>query len=92
MDTTFDTLAIPYVAFWMWLTLRFVNRRERWAKRALSVIATLPILYVASFGPACWLTSRTVVLRDDEVYEATAVSAAYQPLLRLAFRGPHAIS
>lgn len=35
----------------------------------------LPVLYVASFGPACWIASRV----DDGSF----VAAAYQPLMRL---------
>src|SRR5437899_2862266 len=42
-------------AFCIWLTVRIVNRRERWAKRTLAAVVGLTVLYVLSFGPACWL-------------------------------------
>lgn len=38
----------------LWLTVRVVNRRERWAMWTLAVVLGLPALYVASLGPACW--------------------------------------
>jgi hypothetical protein len=54
-----STLAIAFAAFSVWLTVRIVNRRERWAKWMLAVVLVVPVLYVASFGPACWMSSRT---------------------------------
>jgi hypothetical protein len=52
------TLAIAFAAFCIWLIVRIVNRRERWAKWAAVAVGLL-LLYVASFGPACWICSRT---------------------------------
>jgi hypothetical protein len=52
-------LGVAYAAFCVWLTVRFVNRRERWAKRTIALVIFLPLLYVLSLGPVCWLTSRT---------------------------------
>lgn len=54
----------------MWLAIRIVNRRERWAKRALAVLTCVPVLYVLSFGPACWLANRGMLnhLRIADVY------------------------
>jgi hypothetical protein len=51
-------LAVTFAAFCIWLSVRIVNRRERWAKWALTGLIVLPVLYVASFGPACWISSR----------------------------------
>ena|SRR5579872_1743411 len=50
-----------FAAFCVWLTVRIVNQRERWAKWTLAVTLSLPVLYAASFGPACWITSRVTV-------------------------------
>jgi hypothetical protein len=50
---------VAFACFCVWLTVRIVNRRERWAKWTLAMVVGLPVLYVASFGPACWFTSRT---------------------------------
>jgi hypothetical protein len=54
-------LAITFAAFCVWLTVRIVNRRERWAKRtALAVVVLLG--YPLSFGPACWFCSRLEIV------------------------------
>ncbi len=53
-------LLAAYIAILIWLTVRIVNRKERWAKRTLVVVIGLLVLYVLSFGPACWIYSRTV--------------------------------
>ena len=50
-------IATTSVALCIWLIVRFVNRRERWVKRTLLATAAMPILYVASFGPVCWITA-----------------------------------
>jgi hypothetical protein len=47
---------VAYAAFCVWLSVRIVNRRERWAKWTLAVVVGLLVLYVASFGPACWFS------------------------------------
>lgn len=48
-------LFVALAAFCVWLAVRIVNRRERCAKWTLVAVIGLPVLYVASFGPACWL-------------------------------------
>ncbi|MBI3860511.1 MAG: hypothetical protein HY290_01300 [Planctomycetia bacterium] len=45
---------VAFAAFCVWLTVRIVNRRERWAKWMLATVVGVPALYVVSFGPACW--------------------------------------
>jgi hypothetical protein len=57
MEILFLALAVAYAASAIWLTVRIVNRRERWAKRTALAVACLPLLYVLSFGPACWLAA-----------------------------------
>lgn len=39
--------------------VRIVNRRERWAKWTMFALIALPVSYVASLGPACWIYGRT---------------------------------
>jgi hypothetical protein len=68
-------------AFCVWLTVRIINRRERWAKWTLAVVVGLPVLYVASLGPACWLTSRI----DSG---AGTISKVYRPLRWTFDSGP----
>jgi hypothetical protein len=70
------SLTAAFGAFCVWLTIRFVNRRERWAKWTLAVTVGLPVLYVASFGPACWISSRAEMGQ-------TVVTWIYNPLGRL---------
>jgi hypothetical protein len=52
-----------FAAFCLWLTVRIVNRRERWAKWALAAVVGPAVLYTASFGPACWLQSPKIFAR-----------------------------
>jgi hypothetical protein len=47
---------VAFAAFGIWLGVRIFNRRERWAKRtAVGIVVALPVLYVGSFGPMCWI-------------------------------------
>jgi hypothetical protein len=52
--TILNIIGVAFAALCVWLTVRIVNRRERWAKWTLAVMVGLPMLYVLSFGPACW--------------------------------------
>ncbi|MBI3865464.1 MAG: hypothetical protein HY290_26615 [Planctomycetia bacterium] len=54
-----STLAVAFAAFCVWLTVRIVNRKERWAKRTAAGVLGVPVLYVLSFGPLCWVTSQS---------------------------------
>jgi hypothetical protein len=40
-----------FTAVLLWLTVRIVNRRERWAKWTAVAVVALPVLYVLSSGP-----------------------------------------
>ena len=56
MALALSVFGFAFAAICVWLTVRIINRRERWAKRtAVGLIVGLPLLYVASFGPACWM-------------------------------------
>jgi hypothetical protein len=46
-------LGIAFAASFVWLTVRIINRRERWAKRTAVALVVL-LVYPLSFGPACW--------------------------------------
>jgi hypothetical protein len=54
MAITLAIVGVAFAAFCVWLGVRIVNRRERWAKWMLATVVGLPVLYVASFGPVCW--------------------------------------
>src|SRR5258708_5482927 len=59
MTIIFPALAVALAAFCVWLTVQIVNRRERRAKwTAVGLIIALPMLYVVSVGPVCWLADR----------------------------------
>lgn len=45
MTPLLPTLAVALAAFCVWLTVRIVNRRERWAKWALAIALALAALF-----------------------------------------------
>jgi hypothetical protein len=57
MGIGLSIFGVVFAALCVWLTVRIVNRRERWAKWTLVVIVGLPVVYVASFGLACRLAA-----------------------------------
>ena len=85
MAAILSTLAIAFAAFCVWLTVRIVNRRERWPKRTVAAAVGLPVVYVASFGPACWIKAHVFPRQHaaDSVTEFT-----YWPVLWQCVRGP----
>ena len=52
---------VAFAAAVVWLGVRIVNRHERGAKWTLAATLGLPALYVASFGPVCWLAYRDAI-------------------------------
>jgi ABC-type Fe3+ transport system permease subunit len=85
MTTILPALAVAFAAFCVWLTVRIVNRRERWARWALALVVGLPVLYVASFGPACWIVAHR---RQGGEF----VCAFYRPLWTAIFYQDNVIS
>jgi hypothetical protein len=73
-------LSATFAAFCVWLTVRVVNRRERWAKWTLATAICLPSLYVLSMGPAAWLHSRKWLSEDVR----TAIDWIYAPITHFA--------
>src|SRR6478752_3435066 len=82
MGLALTIFGVAFAAFCVWLTVRIVNRQERWAKSTLAVVVGLPVLYVASFGPACWINERYDV-------GTNAISIVYRPIIWLASGDPH---
>ena len=76
MTFLLPALAVAFAAFCVWLTVRIVNRRERWAKWTLALAVGLPTIYIATFGPACWVSSRTGIGIE-------ALPWIYRPILAL---------
>jgi hypothetical protein len=75
------TLAVAFAAVCVWLAVRIVNRRERWAKWTLAAVVSLPMLYIGSFGPACWISRR---LQPSGEF----VSKVYSPVIQVWIEGP----
>ena len=51
-----SALSVTFAAVCLWLAVRVLNQREKWAKRALlAAVVGVPGSYIVSFGPACWL-------------------------------------
>jgi hypothetical protein len=72
------------ITFAVWLAVRFINRRERWARRLLiGIMAGAPVFYVLSFGPAVYLVSRGFVSPKDR-----SLKSLYLPLGWIALKGP----
>jgi hypothetical protein len=74
--TTFIIAALAFAcaAFCVWLTVRIVNRRERWAKWTAVLVAFVVLVgYPLSFGPACWINLRTGS-------GSRAIGAFYRPI------------
>jgi hypothetical protein len=76
MTILLPVLATAFAAVCVWLAVRIVNRRERWAKWTLAAVVALPAIYVSSFWPACRLITRVIL-------PANAALPIYRPLLRL---------
>lgn len=75
MTPVFSILAVAFAAFCFWLTVRVVNRKERWAKwTAGAVVVCLPFLYVLSVGPAHRMGGNL------SKSEKTTISRFYSPL------------
>src|SRR5262249_27402552 len=77
---------VSFAAICIWLTVRIINRHERWAKWTLAMVLGVPVLYVASFGPACWLTSQVDIRR--EAVTPHRILIAYLPLVRALEQDP----
>jgi len=64
MDTLRATamlLGLTVSALCSGLTVRIINRREKWAKRAAVAVAIFFILYAPSFGPFAWMQRNRVL-------------------------------
>jgi hypothetical protein len=59
MTPLLPALAATFAAFCVWLTVRVVNRRERWAKWTLAITLLLLAVYPFSYGPARWFYLKT---------------------------------
>jgi len=72
-------VGIAFAAFCVWLTVRIVNRRERWAKWTLAVVVGMA-LYAGSWMPMArlteWLNARGLLPE----WASTVLAFFYLPL------------
>ena len=73
--------AVAFAALCVWLTVRIINRRERWAKRTLAAVVVVPVLYVLSIGPARW----AMIQEWCPIWVSTAYPRVYSPLRWILF-------
>jgi hypothetical protein len=83
-----QALAVALAAFSIWLTVRIVNRRERWAKWTAVGLVVVLLAYPLSFGPVCWLNSQPVTTKNPspmpKLRHPPLAMIIYIPLGRLA--------
>jgi hypothetical protein len=48
-------IGIALAAFCVWLAVRIINRREKWAMRTAAITGIILIAYPVSTGPGTWL-------------------------------------
>jgi hypothetical protein len=89
MSILLPALAVAFAAFCVWLGVRIVNRRERWAKWTLLMSVGLPVLYFLSFGPACWWFSEPISFQG---VRGKHVSRFYLPIGWIENRVPRRLS
>jgi hypothetical protein len=78
MNVALPAMTVAVAAFFVWMSVRVFNRWDRRAtKPVIGLIASLPILYVLSFGPACWLNERGYLSAGEMV-------DLYRPIISLA--------
>jgi hypothetical protein len=78
------SLGVAFPALCVWLLVRIVKRRERWAQWTLGAVVALPLLYVLSIGPSAWLTTRHLMPQSL----GRATKHLYDPIEFLMARVP----
>ena len=64
MTILLPTLAVAFAAFCVWLTVRIIYRRERWAKWTAVAVVIVFVIYPLSTGPAVWFDSRGMISKE----------------------------
>ena len=74
-------IGFAFAALCIWLTVRIVSRRERWAKWTAVALAVVLVGYPLSFGPALWLVSNgNITLKE--------VRRVYRPIVMIRWHSP----
>src|SRR5579872_2122143 len=85
MAVALSIVGMSFAAFCVWLGVRIVNRRERWARlKAVGLVIGMPLLYVLGIGPYVWLNTRDLL--PDELRQI------YMPVGWLYKVGPKPIA
>lgn len=90
--TIFLPTLVAFAAFCVWLTVRFINRRERWAKWTVAALVGVPMLCILSVGPACWWFPKKRGPSDADGQSARDAPLVYFAIANLAARSPDWIS
>jgi hypothetical protein len=61
LNAAWAMIGVAFAAFGIWLAVRIVNRRERWAKRTAVGVVVVVLAYLASFGPFVWCCQRNLL-------------------------------
>jgi len=83
-NVVMTSLGTTFAAFCVWLIVRLVNRRERWARRTAAVIAMLLVGYPLSVGPAIWLAEKGLLPASSHA----PIWIIYEPLRWLLLQSP----
>src|SRR5260370_40515376 len=62
-EATAAILGAAFTAFAVWLAVRIINRREKWAKRT-ALALSLPVCYALSIGPAAFALTHGLLSRS----------------------------
>ena len=81
MALALPIFGVAFASTCVWLTVRVINRRERWAKWT-AVVVIIATAYPLSFGPAFWSCSdNRGRVRQDWV--GSVFLYAYRPIIYL---------
>lgn len=86
-DTIVTGVGVAFVAFLIWLAVRIINRREKWAKRLAWGVAAAVMVYPLGYGPATWVFWQTWCPKWLE----NGIFWFYRPCIWLAESGPEPI-
>jgi hypothetical protein len=63
-----SVIGATFVSIGVWLVVRIVNRKERWAKWTAVALATTPALYVLSSGPMTVIAMHRKITTTSTVF------------------------
>jgi hypothetical protein len=85
VNLALSIIGITFTAFCVWLTVRIINRRERWAKR-LAVAVGLAVLIVAGYPASVGLCVGVKSFRSAEMAEDYRLGCRLSRFLQAGLR------